>query len=172
MLEMICCLCCNAGFDLIVESGLGSDLGTFDLLSMHTFPGGHHSPVEIWREQEKHQTEMNKVVFNILNKYIKEEPCGIVPLTLASKSVSASFVGICAGAVGIAELLCGLHGGKRYDHIIIHLRNLNDRGAVLHSQGNMVQNIAETVSSRSDCNSAAVNAYNFVRASIKKQNLY
>lgn len=126
----------NGGFDLIVESGLGGKLGTFDMISLHTFPGGSKTPEELWGETEETAADINEEVYKILEQTYQEEACGILPLTIAGKSISASFVGACSAALVIAELLRGLHGGRRYDKINLQLRDLANRKAVIHSKVN------------------------------------
>jgi hypothetical protein len=120
----------EAGFDLIVEAGLGSNISTFDIIAFHTFPDGSKSPREIWDDYDETIPETNKTVLEILNEIDKDE-CGIIPLTIAGKSLSASFVGACSGALVMAEILRGLHAGKRFDKIVLQLRNLD--GIVLQS---------------------------------------
>lgn len=122
----------DAGFDLVVESGLGNNLATFDLLALHTFPGSHKTPREIWSPENDGPTEINQVILDILQP-LDDEICGIIPITIASKSISASFVGACSGALVIAELLRALHGGNRYQKLTIQLRDIDGRSPVQHS---------------------------------------
>lgn len=122
----------NAGFDLIVESGLGSRISTFDIISLHTFPDASKTAFDIWGEESKHSYEVNEIVLNVLNEISDKEACGIVPIAIAGKSLSASFVGACAGALVVSELIRGLHGGKRYERINFQLRNLGELKAVIH----------------------------------------
>lgn len=124
----------DAGYDLIVESGLGNSLPTFDMISLHTFPGAGKTPTELWGDIDPAKIDINETIYNILRK-AEEGECGIIPLTIAGKAVSASFVGACSGAMVVAELLRGLHGGMRYDKIMMHLRDLDNRKALLHKSG-------------------------------------
>ncbi|HEV2480599.1 MAG TPA: hypothetical protein VGS79_13075 [Puia sp.] len=120
-----------AGFDLIVEAGLGGNLATFDRATLHTFPDARQTPQAIW--DATGEAEINPVVLSILQKQLKD-PCGIVPLTIAGKAVSASFVGACTGALALGELLRGLHGGIRFDKISLQLRDLNSIRAIGHEK--------------------------------------
>jgi|SRR5450432_1945444 hypothetical protein len=88
----------KAGFDLVVEAGLGNDISTFDLISFHSFPDASLSPEEIWGSEVIKQQERNSTVFNLL-KNRNEKDCVILALDIAGKSVSASFVGACTGAL-------------------------------------------------------------------------
>jgi hypothetical protein len=123
----------DVGFDMIVEAGLGGHLATFDGGTVHTFPRARQSPREIWAGSDTQQAEVNAVLLSILQKKSKT-PCGIVPFTIASKAISASFVGACTGAIAIAELLRGLHCGLRYDKINFQLRDLAETRAILHKK--------------------------------------
>ncbi len=127
----------NAGFDLIVETGLGSSLSTFDIIALHTFPGASKTPQDLWGSEDLTKPDINEIVYEIL-KDLHDEKCGIVPLTISGKSLSASFVGACSGALVIAELLRGLHGGMRYDKIIFQLRDMENIKAILHERGKYI----------------------------------
>jgi hypothetical protein len=119
----------GAGFDLVVEASLGGKLHTFDNIILHTFPDATLSPDVIWGTSND-EPEINEAVLAALQT--DKETCGIVPLTIAGKAVSSSFVGACAGALVIAELLRGLHGGNRYEKIVLQLRVPEQKKAVLH----------------------------------------
>jgi hypothetical protein len=123
----------DAGFDLVAEAGLGKRLQTFDVIALHTFPGAAKSPREIWGNENETGPGINEAVYEVL-ACMDKEVCGIVPMTIAGKSISASFVGTCSGAMVIAELLRGLHGGKRYDKINIQLRDIDSRVAVVNKK--------------------------------------
>lgn len=124
----------NAGFDIIVESGLGNSLSTFDIIALHTFPNSSKTPIELWGDVDPTKLDINETIYNILRKSSDEE-CGIIPLSISGKSVSASFVGACAGALVIAETLRGLHGGMRYDKLNLQLRDLANRKSIFHQKG-------------------------------------
>lgn len=124
----------NAGFDLVVETGLGSSLSTFDMIALHTFPNASKTPDEIWGSEDHTKSHINEAVYDIL-KDMSDEECGIIPLTISGKSISASFVGACSGALVVAELLRGLHNGMRYDKIAIQLRDIANRKAIVHKKG-------------------------------------
>lgn len=120
------------GFDLIVETGLGNTLSTFDKIAMHTFPDAGKKPDEIWRKEQT--TEINTAIEELLTQQLPKEKCGILAATIAGKSVSASFVGACSGSLSIAEILRGLHGGYRYDKVAFQLRDITDRIAVINQK--------------------------------------
>ncbi len=109
-----------AGFALVVECGLGGSVDTFDRLSFHTFPGASRIPAQIWAEDEMAGVEA-KVA--LLDAFRTQDPCGILAETLADKALSSSFVGAYAGALVMAEVLRGLHGGVRCEIINAQLRS-------------------------------------------------
>jgi hypothetical protein len=124
----------NAGFDLVVETSLGNNLATFDNIILHTFPNASKLPKDIWGDINETKQEVNHIVHDIL-KVKDKDVCGIIPLSIAGKAMSASFVGACSGALVIAEILRGLNGGIRYDKVVVHLRAVDDVKAVQHSKG-------------------------------------
>lgn len=113
----------KAGFDLILEAGLGGNLASFDRISLHTFPGAAQTPEQIWQPSESHGQEINPAIYELV-KDLTDDICGILPMTLAGKAISASFVGACTGALIVVESIRGLHGGIRYDKITLQLRDL------------------------------------------------
>lgn len=121
-----------AGFDLVVECGLGSSLDLFDRLVLHTFPDATKKPPEIWPEVARSDVvDFDPKLFGV---ELSEGECGVLLDNLARKPISASFVGVAAGALVIAELLRGLHGGQRYELILLHLRSNYSLRAVEKSE--------------------------------------
>jgi hypothetical protein len=54
---------------------------------------------------------------------LDEADCGVLLDELARKPIAASFVGAASAALVVAELLRGLHGGNRYELVLLHLRS-------------------------------------------------
>jgi hypothetical protein len=118
----------DAGFDLIVECGLGATTNFFDSMMIHTFPDSTQAPKEIWSEVRT-ENEHAKEIF--LRAFKTKEDCGIITETLANKAISSSFVGAVASSFVIGELLRGLHGGRRCEIIKGDLRS-NDRPTIVY----------------------------------------
>lgn len=119
----------DAGFDLIVECGLGADAYRFDRVIMHTFPDGSKKPHDIWK------TSTDVVADPRLIKAFKQrDDCGIVAETLAKKAIASSFVGAFAGSLLVAEVVKALHGGLRCDLVQAHLRHGEPPGVVLNRE--------------------------------------
>jgi hypothetical protein len=119
----------GAGFDLVVECGLGGDTANFDDILLHTFPEASQTPSEIWGEAPLGALPQRDV--SLAGAFGDLEDCGILLATLEGKAISSSFVGAYAGAIVVGELLRGLHGGPRSELIKAHLRSNDPPGVVL-----------------------------------------
>jgi hypothetical protein len=99
----------EAGFELVVEAGLGAGPQAFRSISMHTFPASR-SAAAIWSRQtalapDKYE---DQPAYRAL-KDAGMDPCGLAQL--ASRTVGVPFVGLIAGCLVISELLRRLNGG-------------------------------------------------------------
>ena len=119
----------DAGFDLIVECGLGGDTNNFDDISLHTFPGASQKAKELWRDDVVIERPSLSKAFS--NAFGPTDECGILLETLEGKAISSSFVGAYAGAISIGELLRGMHGGLRCELIKAQMRTNDSHGAVV-----------------------------------------
>ncbi len=118
----------NAGFDLVVECGLGGEMSNFDYLSMHTFPRATQTPNDIWSNPIYQQ----KIFHGNVHKSLQNiEDCGIIANSIAEKSISSSFVGCFAGSIVIGELLRSLHSGIRYEKLSLKLRDLENKNVTI-----------------------------------------
>ena len=105
----------NAGFELIVEAGLGSEIADFDQAQLHTFPNATLRPEEIWSASTS--STINK------ERHLKlggDAVCG--SLDLAGKAVSTSFVGTMASAFSWAEVLRQYHKGSSFAGQSLNMR--------------------------------------------------
>jgi hypothetical protein len=114
----------GSGFDLVVESAIGSGVSDFDSIITHTFPGANKKPSDIWVDET--DDKINQILVDAIQKEVKTEECGVLVTNLASKAMSASFVGAVASALVISEVLRALHGGLRFESIVIRLRSLRN----------------------------------------------
>jgi hypothetical protein len=120
----------NAGFDLIVECGVGSNMADFDRMKLHTFPGASKKAADVWPATQDVPAirEPSPMMLDALKE---QEDCGILASALENKAISASFVGAAAGAMVVGEVLRALHDGCRSDLLHVHLRSLENRGVSL-----------------------------------------
>lgn len=111
----------NAGFDLVVEAGLGGGLSNFDDITMHSFPSANHSSKELWKATKAVPLSHK----NVLNQfaYLEKNGCGMITLNLASKAISSSFVGALAGAFVISEVVRAANCGPKFDQINAQVRS-------------------------------------------------
>jgi hypothetical protein len=105
----------GAGFDLVLESGLGAGPNGFRNFSMHSFPGPRRAD-QIWSADDR----SNAPDVAHLPAYAKLsrdglDECGLA--LIASRSVGVPFVGLVAAGLVISELLRRLHGGTA--HVVI-----------------------------------------------------
>lgn len=113
----------NAGFDLVIEAGLGGQLDNFDDILIHGFPSVHHRAEKLWETPE----EGGLLHAKVLEQFASDDPnvvCGMLADTIAGKAISTSFVGALAGALVIAEIVRAANCGPRFDFISVQTRNL------------------------------------------------
>ena len=121
----------NAGFDLVVECGVGSTVADFDRMKLHTFPGASKKAADVWpaAQEVANPREASPMMLDALKD---QEDCGVLANTLENKAISASFVGAAAGALVVGEVLRALHGGCRCDLLHAHLRAVHNRAVSAH----------------------------------------
>jgi hypothetical protein len=105
----------EAGFDLVVEAGLGAGPQAFRSISLHTFPASR-SAASIWSRQAAlaAETYEDQPAYRALQG-AGMDPCGLAQL--ASRTVGVPFVGLIAGCLAIAELLRRLNGGDALEFV-------------------------------------------------------
>jgi hypothetical protein len=99
----------QAGFDLIIEAGLGAGPGGFRNFAMHTFPASR-TPEEVWpRHIQAKSFDVSGLPAYAALRKSGFDACGLAQL--ASRTVGVPFVGLIAAALAISETLRRLHGG-------------------------------------------------------------
>ena len=113
----------GAGFEFIVDAGLGAGFKDFRTLRVRTFPGPS-TAANLWaRDSDVEDLRKMPAYQRLLAD--GAEPCGVT--TLASRSVGAPFVGCVAAAYALAELVRHEIGAD--NHAVVDT-NLRDPGAV------------------------------------------
>lgn len=109
----------DAGFDWIVESGLGAGPIEFLALRLHTFPASSTARKK-WGDATGAQTQgiLDAQAYKQLAADGMER-CGLVQL--ATRTVGAPFVGTVAASLVIAEVLRVLNGGHTSEVIDLNL---------------------------------------------------
>jgi hypothetical protein len=117
----------SAGFDLTVEAGLGSGYRDFRNIRLHTFPGPRDA-ANIWAtDTATQQTPQLAPAYERMLQNGSDQ-CGVT--MLASRAVGTPFVGAFAAAVGLAEIVRPLHGGKRLATVDVSMRDFRHRTVV------------------------------------------
>lgn len=108
----------NADFELVVEAGIGGTLDRFDKIVLHTFPEAATSARDTWPVATKDVQSFDAALLGGTTA-----KCGMVIEEITGKAISSSFVGACAGALVLAEVLKSIHGGERREFLVHHLRD-------------------------------------------------
>lgn len=113
-----------AGFDLVVEAGLGAGPQGFRSFSVHSFPASR-TAAEIWSGQAKIASP--DVAGNPAYAVLKDrgvDACGLAQL--ATRTVGVPFVGLTASIVLLSELLRRISGGEGSELISSSLLTIDD----------------------------------------------
>ena len=114
----------DAGFDLIIEAGLGAGPQSFRNFAMHTFPGPQRA-TELWPttlSADGPDVSHMPAYADLKKKGV--DACGLAQL--ASRTVGVPFVGLVAAGLVVSELLRRLNGGDHYDVIAGSVTCLDD----------------------------------------------
>jgi hypothetical protein len=136
----------QAGFELVLEAGLGRGHRNFRTMRIHSFPGSRSSE-EIWTltnvawEDTMHQPAYE----NLLRKGALDQ-CGIT--LLAGKAVGAPFVGATAASIVLSELLRIFHGGSLNQLVDVDLLSVEHRTVVPNKIFNHERNPGFTMARR------------------------
>jgi hypothetical protein len=121
----------QAGFDLVVEAGLGRGYRDFRTMRLHTLPAPR-SASQIWAAaQDASEDVTGRPGYEKILKDGSLDRCGIT--LLAGKAVGAPFVGAVAACLAISEVLRLLHGGMLCQLIDLDLQAIEHRCVVPHS---------------------------------------
>ena len=117
----------SAGFDMVVEAGLGRGHEDFRKLRTHVLPG-HSVAEKIWPLQQDTNGSSLADIYKNMVKEGKLDQCGAT--LLAGKAVGAPFVGMVASCFVISEVLRLLHGGVRCLLVDLDLVSIDYRQVV------------------------------------------
>ena len=126
----------QAGFDLVLEAGLGHGHRDFRTMRIHSFPGSRSSQ-EIWKPKSTQRENIveNPAYENLLTRGQLDQ-CGVT--LLAGKAVGAPFVGAAAAALLLSELLRVLHSGGLNQLIDFDLLSVDER-LIVPNKGNFME---------------------------------
>lgn len=121
----------QAGFDFVVEAGLGHGYRDFRTLRLHTLPGAR-SAAEIWKPIPLTEDVSGRSAYQKMLNERELDRCGVT--LLAGKAVGAPFVGAVAACLVISEILRLLHGGPLYQLIDLDLQSIEHRKVILQTR--------------------------------------
>lgn len=121
----------SAGFDLVVEAGLGRGHRDFRTMRLHTLPG-MKTPEELWPDAPSSERVPTQPGYEDLIANGVVDQCGAT--LLAGKAVGAPFVGAVAATLAVSEVLRLLHDGVLHHVIDADLLSLEQRSVVRHSR--------------------------------------
>lgn len=114
----------TAGFDLIVEAGLGSGYRDFRNLRIHTFPGPR-TATSIWAAEDGVQQAVNLSPVYQRMAHESGDECGVT--MLASRAVGTPFVGAFAATMVLAEFMAMFYGRRPSAIIDFPMRDVRHR---------------------------------------------
>jgi hypothetical protein len=123
----------SAGFDRVVDAGLGAGPHEYLDMLLHTFPSVE-SPATAFKETPRARPALAPAYESEITRQIEggmEESvarCGL--LEFADVTVGAAFVGVIASTVAVADILRLLHGGNEYSVVALDLRAPDQLSAV------------------------------------------
>jgi hypothetical protein len=122
----------TAGFDLVVEAGLGRGHRDFRSILVHTLPADLPSG-KLWPEDVAKPSSIERApAYRKLLEEQSLDQCGVT--LLAGKAVGAPFVGAVAATLVISEVLRLLHGGPLHKLIDLNLVDPAYRRVVANSR--------------------------------------
>ena len=120
----------DVGFSRVIEAGLGAGPQEYLAFQMHTFPACRTARsrwgVDLHNSNGDNAAD-NPAYHALAHDGLDE--CGII--TLAGRTIGASFVGAVTAAVVVSELMRMTMGGTRYEVVDGSLRSLELRQAVI-----------------------------------------
>ena len=117
----------QAGFDFVVEAGLGRNHRDYSSIRLHTLPGPR-AATELWSDGGSQLDASDTTAYKgLLEKGLLDQ-CGVT--LLAGKAVGAPFVGAAAACLVIAELLRVLHDGPLYTVLEMDMQSVEHRTMV------------------------------------------
>ncbi len=117
----------DVGFGRVIETGLGRGPQDFLGIDLHTFPASRPAR-EVWPQTAASDADITLPAYRTMLERSGDR-CGTV--RLAGRSIGAPFVGSAAAALAVSELVRLCTGGKSYELVSCHLRDLRDITAVL-----------------------------------------
>ena len=137
----------GAGFDLIVDAGLGGRSDNYLDILIHSFPSGIEAATA-WsaRSASPEVSLIGRPAYVDLQQELRkatdlsdgEIECGVIEM--AGRSVGAAFVGCVAATLALSEILRALCGGPRFEVLSLSLRSPRQVQAVRNTREDLPTN--------------------------------
>jgi hypothetical protein len=135
----------DAGFQFVVEAGLGRGYQDFRTIRLHTLPGSRIAS-EIWKVIiPVDDSVSDRAAYRRLLDDGSLDQCGVT--LLAGKAVGAPFVGAVAACMVVSEVLRLLNGGALHQLIDVDLQSIEHRVAVTQQRDFSAFNPGFTIAS-------------------------
>ena len=117
----------GAGFDWVIEAGLGAGAAAFENFSLHTFPSSMRA-AKLWADTGSsavrlESDSLSRPAYNE-QQHPSLDDCGLTQLAL--RTIGVPFVGLLAAAFAISEILRRLHGGIAFEVLSASTTALED----------------------------------------------
>ena len=120
----------KAGFEFVVEAGLGRGHRDFRTMRIHTLPNGRETS-NLWNADSATEAVQEGPAYEAMLKNGELDKCGVT--LLAGKAVGAPFVGAVAASLTLSEILRLLHGAPVNQLIDLDLQCVEHRSIVKNS---------------------------------------
>jgi hypothetical protein len=120
----------KAGFDFVVEAGLGRGHRDFRTMRIHTLPNGRATS-NLWNADGLNEAVEEGPAYQAMLKNGELDKCGVTLLT--GKAVGAPFVGAIAASLALSEILRLLHGVPVNQLVDLDLQSIEHRSIVKSS---------------------------------------
>ena len=120
----------KAGFEFVVEAGLGRGHRDFRTMRIHTLPNGRETS-NLWNADSATEAVQEGPAYQAMLKNGELDKCGVT--LLAGRAVGAPFVGAVAASLTLSEILRLLHGAPVNQLIDLDLQCVEHRSIVKNS---------------------------------------
>jgi hypothetical protein len=117
----------KAGFDFVVEAGLGRGHRDFRTMRIHTLPNGRAAN-SLWSSDGIAEAVEEVPAYQAMLTNSELDKCGVT--LLAGRAVGAPFVGAAAASLALSEILRLLHGAPVNQLIDFDLQSVEHRSIV------------------------------------------
>ncbi|MBI2744526.1 MAG: ThiF family adenylyltransferase [Burkholderiales bacterium] len=120
----------SAGFDLLIDSGLGGEATNFDSVSVRAWPQDKDAstlwPLEDDLAREKREAKQReRIASNSAYEDLAPDECG--RLLVTGKAVAVPFVGAIASVLVLAEVLRACNGVATFNDLRVRVCSMTDR---------------------------------------------